>query len=84
MWSVVEFPQEKTGTSTAMDIIPKKWLYESEGQMFCWFPVKYKKAQLKIAVREQEEPDISLWKSFIVNVLYKKGLTLVFQNISIL
>lgn len=77
MWSVIEFPLEKKGTSIPMDIIPKNWLYESEGQMFCWFPNKYRKAQLKAAVREQEEPDIFSWKSYLVNVLYKKGITLV-------
>lgn len=55
-----------------MDIIPKNWLYESEGQMFCWFPNKYKKAQLKFAVKEQEEPDIFSWKSYLVNVYIKK------------
>lgn len=35
MWSIVEFPLEKKGTSVPMDIVPKNWLYENENQMFC-------------------------------------------------
>lgn len=80
MWSIVEFPLEKKGTSVPMDIIPKNWLYENENQMFCWFPNKYKKAQLKAAINELEEPDTSSWKSYLVNVLYKKGITHWFQK----
>lgn len=74
MWSVVEFPMEKKGSSTAMEIIPTNWLHVIEGQMFCWFPTKYKKGHFKTAVKEREDPDISSWKEYLVKVLYKKGI----------
>lgn len=56
-----------------MEIVPKNWLFETEGQIFCWFPTKYKKAQFQIAVNEQEDPDTS-WNKYSVKVLYKKGI----------
>lgn len=74
MWSVVEFPTEKKGDSTAMEIVPRNWLYEEEGQTFCWFPKKYKKAQFQSAVNNRENPDTSSWKDYLVTVLYKKGI----------
>lgn len=74
MWSVVEFPMEKKGISTPMEIVPRNWLYETEGQTFCWFPTKYKKAQFLTAVNEREEPDTSSWSNYKATVLYKKGI----------
>lgn len=74
MWSVVEFPMERKGKSTAMEIVPRNWLYESEGQIFCWFPTKYKRTQFQTAVNEKEDPDTSSWNKYLAKVLYKKGI----------
>lgn len=76
MWSVVEFLMEKKGKSTPMEIVPRNRLYDKEGQIFCWFPTKYKKPQFQTAVLEREDPDTSSWNKYLAKVLYKKGINI--------